>query len=36
VANQNSGNIALFDLTKGDLPIFVSSTAVATPVCIIE
>ena len=36
VANQNSGNIALFDLTKGDLPIFVSNTPVGTPVCIIE
>ncbi len=36
VANQDTDNISLFDLRKGDLPVFVKSVAVSTPVCIVE
>ena len=36
VANQNTGNIALFDLRKGDLPVFVKIVEVGTPVCVAE
>ncbi len=36
VANQDSGNISLFDLRNGDFPVFVKSIPVNTPVCIVE
>ncbi len=36
VANQDTGNVALFDLRKGDLPVFVKSVEVGTPVCVAE
>ncbi len=36
VANQNSDNIALFDLQKGELPVFVKNVEVKTPVSIVE
>ncbi len=36
VGNQDTGNISLYDLRKGDLPVFVKSVAVNTPVCVVE
>ena len=36
VANQDSGDIELFDLRKGDLPVWVKGLQVNTPVSVVE
>ena len=36
VSNQDTDTVVLYDLRKGDLPVFVKSIAVNTPVCMVE